>query len=73
MATVQTVQLALVNSVGAELDSINLNVKDPSDCSREVMAALSREKWVLSVGDRVEVRERVNDPRYTHDGSFITT
>lgn len=59
-----TVQLALVNSVGTELDNINLNVKDPSDCSREVMAALSREKWVLSVGDRVEVRETVNTPVY---------
>lgn len=64
MATVQTVQLVLVNSVGAELDKIDLRVKDPSDCSREVMAALSREKWVLSVGDRVEVRETVNTPVY---------
>lgn len=64
MATVQTVQLALVNSVGAELDKIDLRVKDPSDCSREVMAALSREKWVLSVGDRVEVRQTVDTPVY---------
>lgn len=62
-----TVQLALVNSVGTELDKVPLNVKDPSDCSREVMAALSREKWVLSVGDRVEVRETADTPVYSFE------
>lgn len=71
MATVQTVQLVLVNSADCELDKIDLRVKDPEDCSREVMAALSREKWVLSVGDRVEVREKVDTPIY--GASFITT
>lgn len=55
-----TVVMMLVNSHDCKLDTVEIKVQDPEDCSREVMAALSREKWVLSVGDRIELRE--------HDG-----
>lgn len=52
-----TVEMALVNATSGELDKVNVEVKDTEDCSREVLAALSRERWVLSVGDRIEIRE----------------
>jgi hypothetical protein len=48
------VDLVLIG-MGGELDRIPLEVNDPEGCEREVMAALSREKWVLSVGDRIAV------------------
>lgn len=51
----EVVYLVLVG-MGGVLDTIELQVRDPQDCSREVQAAMAREKWVLSVGDRVEVR-----------------
>lgn len=49
------VQLVLIGP-GGILDSIPLQVKDPEDCAREVLAAMTRAKWVLSVGDRVELQ-----------------
>jgi hypothetical protein len=51
----EVVYLVLIGT-GGELDRIALNVKDPDDCSREVLAAMTRERWVLSVGDRIEVQ-----------------
>lgn len=52
-----TVVMALVNSADCKLDEVNIEVRDPEDCSREVLAALTRERWVLSVGDRVQLVE----------------
>lgn len=52
-----TVVMQLVNSHDCKLDEVNVEVRDTEDCSREVLAALSREKWVLSVGDRIELKE----------------
>ena len=51
------IAVVLVGSHGMSLDSIPLTVHDSEDCSREVLAAVTREKWVLSVGDRIEIRE----------------
>lgn len=48
------IDLVLVGR-GGELDRVPLEVNDQDACEREVMAALSREKWVLSVGDRISV------------------
>lgn len=53
------VDLVLLNSTGDRLDSVVLNVSDEQACEREVMAALSRERWVLSVGDHIAVQEHV--------------
>jgi hypothetical protein len=53
---VQKVCLVLIGSHGTELDRVELNVKDPQDCAREVLAAMTRQRWVLSVGDRVEIQ-----------------
>ena len=53
------VDLVLLGT-GGELDRVALKVNDPENCAREVMAALSREKWVLSVGDRVEIQEQAS-------------
>lgn len=52
----QKVCLVLIGSHGTELDRVELNVKDPQDCAREVLAAMTRQRWVLSVGDRVEIQ-----------------
>jgi hypothetical protein len=54
---VHKVYLVLVGSHGMELDRVELNVKDPDDCAREVLAEMTRQRWVLSVGDRIEVQE----------------
>ena len=51
------VDLVLANATSGELDRVELTVNDPESCEREVMAALSRQRWVLSVGDRIEVQE----------------
>lgn len=53
------VDLVLIGS-GGELDRVEMNVADTEDCSREVLAALSRNRWVLSVGDRIEVQEQAS-------------
>jgi hypothetical protein len=50
------VYLVLVGSHGMDLDRVELSVQDKEDCGREVLAAVSRERWVLSVGDRIEVQ-----------------
>jgi hypothetical protein len=49
------VQVALVGT-GGDLDCVLLEVKDDSDCAREVIAAVTRERWVLASGDRIEIR-----------------
>lgn len=54
----QTVNLVLVGSHGMDLDIVPLQVHDSEDCSREVLAAVTRERWVLSVGDRIEIRDQ---------------
>jgi len=50
------VDLVLANATSGELDRVELTVNDPESCEREVMAALSRQRWVLSIGDRIEVQ-----------------
>lgn len=42
--------------MGGELDRVELTVNDPDDCAREVLAAMTRQHWVLSVGDRIELQ-----------------
>jgi hypothetical protein len=54
------VDLVLRNATSGELDRVELTVNDPEDCGREVMAALTRERWVLSVGDSIEVQEQAS-------------
>ena len=54
----EVVYLVLKGSHGMDLDRVELQVNDPSDCGREVLAAMARYKWVLSVGDRVEIQEK---------------
>lgn len=49
--------LVMVGSRGVELDRVSIKVRDPKDCAREVLAAMHREKWILSVGDRVEIQD----------------
>lgn len=49
----QPMELVLVNSAECELDRVTITVNDPEDCSREVLAALTRHRWILSVGDRI--------------------
>lgn len=51
------IAVVLVGSHGMSLDSIPLDVRDNTNCEREVLAAVTRERWVLSVGDRIEIRE----------------
>lgn len=51
------VDLVLNNATSGELDRVELEVRDPESCEREVMAALTRNNWVLCVGDRIEVVE----------------
>ena len=53
----KTVYLVMIGSHGMELDRIEMLVKDPDDCAREVLATMTRARWVLGVGDRVEVQE----------------
>jgi hypothetical protein len=43
--------------MGGVLDKVPLEVKDETNCEREVMAELARQRWVLSVGDRIEIRD----------------
>jgi hypothetical protein len=50
------IEVALVNETSGELDKIPLEVKDDSDCAREVIPAITRAKWVLGTGDRIEIR-----------------
>jgi hypothetical protein len=52
----QWVEVVLVNQTSGELDKISLRVKDDSDCTREVIPAITRAKWVLGTGDRIEIR-----------------
>lgn len=52
----EVVYLVLKGSHGMDLDRIEVSVKDPEDCAREVLAAMTRARWVLSAGDRVEVQ-----------------
>lgn len=54
------VDLVLKNSTSGELDRVEITVNDPQNCEREVMSALSRERWVLSVGDSIEVQEQAS-------------
>jgi hypothetical protein len=53
----KTIKIVLVGSHGEALDTVDVEVKDCDSCSREVMAAIVREKWVLSVGDRIELHD----------------
>ncbi len=52
----KTIHLVMFGSHGLELDRIEVQVKNPDRCEREVLAAMSRARWVLSVGDRVEIQ-----------------
>lgn len=51
------VDLVLLNSMGDPLDTVELDVRDPQNCEREVLAAVTRERWVLSVGDRIAIQD----------------
>jgi hypothetical protein len=55
---VKTLRLLLLGSHGMVIDNIELEVRDESSCEREVLAAVTRERWCLSVGDRIEIREK---------------
>lgn len=52
----KTLNLVMIGSHGCELDRVEFKVRDPEHCEREVLATLTREKWILSVGDRIEVQ-----------------
>jgi hypothetical protein len=54
---VKLLNLVMINSYGAELDRVAFHAKDEEDCAREVLAVMTREKWVLSVGDRVAIQD----------------
>jgi len=54
---VKTLNLVMIGSHGAELDRVEFRAKNPEDCAREVLAVMHAEKWVLSVGDRIEIQE----------------
>ena len=49
------VEVALVNRTSGELDRIPVEVKDDSDCAREVIAAVTRAKWILATGDSIQI------------------
>lgn len=49
------VYLVLIG-MGGELDRVELSVKDPENCAREILAAMTRRHWVLSIGDRIEIK-----------------
>jgi hypothetical protein len=51
----EVVYLVLMGT-GGELDRVELSVNDRDDCAREVLAAMTRQRWVLSVGDRIELQ-----------------
>ena len=51
------VYLVMVGSHGMDLDRVELPVQDKNDCGREVLAAVARERWILSVGDRIEIQD----------------
>jgi hypothetical protein len=53
----ETVYLVLKGSHGMDLDRVEVSVNNPEDCAREVLAAVARERWVLSVGDRIEIQD----------------
>ncbi len=57
----QTVKLAFVGSHGSDLDEVEITVRRPADCAREVLAAIAHHKWVLAVGDRIEIRSDSKD------------
>lgn len=52
----ERVNLVFIGTAG-ELDRVQLIVRDKEDCTHEVMTAITREKWVVSVGDRIEVQD----------------
>lgn len=62
------IAVVLVDSHGLELDSVPLQVYDSENCSREVLAAITRERWVLSVGDRIEIRDPGTEGEYDSGG-----
>jgi hypothetical protein len=53
----ETVYLVLKGSHGMDFDRVEVSVNNPEDCAREVLAAVARERWVLSVGDRIEIQD----------------
>lgn len=50
--------LVLLGSADHELDRIELTVRNPEACGHEVLAAIAERKWILSVGDRIEIQAR---------------
>lgn len=51
-----TVKVAFVGSHGMDLDEVEVTVRNPDNCEREVLTAITRANWVMSVGDRIEIR-----------------
>lgn len=51
----ETIHIVLLG-MGGELDRLDIEVRDSEDCLREILAAITRESWVLSVGDRIEIQ-----------------
>lgn len=52
------IEVALVNETSGEIDRVSIEVKDDSDCAREVIPAVTRAKWILRTGDRIEIHGR---------------
>lgn len=54
----EKIYVVLIGSHGMELDRIEVSVADTANCGKEVSEAIHTARWVLSIGDRVEVQER---------------
>lgn len=52
----ETINVVLMGSMSGELDRVPVTVRDPENCAREVLAAMTRAHWVLSAGDRIEIQ-----------------
>lgn len=52
----EVVYLVLMGSAGHELDRVEMPVRDKEDCARETLAMMVSQRWVLSVGDRIELQ-----------------
>lgn len=48
----------LIGAQDHELDRVPLLVRNPEACGHEVLAAIADQKWILSVGDRIEIQTR---------------
>lgn len=45
------------NAIGGELDRVVVQVHDVDDVSRELVQQIEDRRWVLAVGDTIEIRE----------------